>query len=269
MLSDPRTRSGFLSWSHRWLLWSFTWRELTSRYAGSVAGAAWAIAHPLALLGVYAFVFTAVMRIQLPTEISGVAYVTFLAVTLWPWLMFTEALVRGSGAIRSNEGLVRKVAFPHRLLVYAAVFSSFAVHMVGYLVVLATLRAMGEPLALARAPAAGVVLAALLVGTLGVAAFLAAVQTLLRDIEHVISVVIMLLFYATPVLYPTSLVPEAVRPWFAANPLTYVAERLREILLSGSGLVAGDLAMLAVALALFAGGFWVFERLSPHFEDFL
>lgn len=269
MLSDPRTRSAILSWSHRWLLWSFTRREVSSRYAGSMAGASWAVAHPLALLAVYAFVFTAVFRVQLPAEVSRVGYVTFLAVTLWPWLMFSDALLRGSGSIRQNEGLVRKVAFPHRLLVYAAVFSSFAVHMVGYVAVLVTLRLMGEPLALSGAPAAAVVLLALLVGTLGFAAFMAALQTLLRDVEHVISVLMMLLFYATPVLYPSSLIPEAVRPWFAANPLTHVLERLREILIAGSPLGAGDAVMLAIAVALFAGGLWVFERLSPYFEDFL
>jgi lipopolysaccharide transport system permease protein len=269
MLSAPRTRSPFAAWTHRWLLWSFTSREVTSRYAGSVAGFIWAVAHPLALLAVYAFVFTAVFRVKLPLEVGTSSYVAFLAVILWPWLMFVDGLVRGAGAIRANEGLVRKVAFPHRLLIYSAVFSSFAVHAVGYVSVIAVLRFLGEPIALSKAPAALALIAILMIATIGIAAFLAAVQTLLRDIEHVISVLTMLLFYATPILYPASLVPPGVRPWLEANPLSRLVERLREVLLNNSGLVPGDLWMLLVAVAIFFAGLWVFERLSPHFEDFL
>ena len=91
----------------------------------------------------------------------------------------------------------------------------------------------------------------------------------MRDVAQVLGVVLMLVFYATPVLYPVALVPERMRPWLQANPLTTVAERLREILLGNSGLAWTDLAMALAALAIFAAGSWVFERLSPFFEDFL
>jgi homopolymeric O-antigen transport system permease protein len=269
MLSDARIRAGAAPWSRAWLLWSFTRREVLNRYAGSMAGLAWAIAHPLALLAVYAFVFTAVFRVSLPAGAGKASYLTFVAVSLWPWLMFSDGALRGMAAIRANEGLIRKVAFPHRLLVFAAVGSSFAIHVIGYAAVLVALRLLGQPIALRGAPAALVLLVALMVGTVGVAAFLAAIQTLLRDVEHVIPVVMMLLFYATPVLYPVSLVPERFRPWLEANPLTQVFERLHEVLLNGSGLVASDGWIFLAAFALLAAGLWVFERLSPFFEDFL
>lgn len=256
-------------WRHRWLLWAFTRREIADRYTGSLAGAAWALAHPLALLAIYAFVFTAVFRVQLPPTVSGAGYTAFVAVTLWPWLMVSDALLRGSGAVQANAALVRKVAFPHRLVVYASVLATFMVHLVGYVLVIAVLRALGEPIAITALPAAICILAALLLGTLGCAVFLAATQVLVRDVSQVLGVVLMLLFYATPVLYPVALVPEKIRPWLVANPLVPVFERLREILLSNSGLRWADLAILAVALVLFAAGTWVFERLSPFFEDFL
>ncbi len=111
-------------WRHRWLLWSFTRREVLNRYAGSAAGLAWALAHPLALLAVYAFVFTGVFRIKLPPEAGAAGYTAFVAVTLWPWLMFADGLQRGMASVQANAGLIRKVAFPHRFLVYASVFGA-------------------------------------------------------------------------------------------------------------------------------------------------
>ena len=270
MMQHARTAGAILfPWSHRWLLWSFTRREILDRYTGSIAGAAWALAHPLALLAIYAFVFTTVFRVQLPPSSSSVSYTAFVAITLWPWLMFSDGVQRGMGAIQANASLIRKVAFPHRLVVFANVISSFAVHALGFAVVLLTLRFLGEPLSLARAPGAAFVLMTLLIGTLGVAALLAAVQVLVRDVSQLVGVLLTLLFYATPVLYPVSLVPERMRPWLRANPLTPLLERMREILINGSALVPADLWMLVVAVAIFAAGLWVFERLSPFFEDFL
>ena len=270
MMQHARTAGAILfPWSHRWLLWSFTRREILDRYTGSLGGFAWALAHPLALLAIYALVFTTVFRVQLPPGTVTVSYTAFVAVTLWPWLMFADGVTRGMGAIQGNAALIRKVAFPHRLVVFANVISSFAIHAIGYAAVLATLRALGEPLALSRVLAVGYLIFCLLVGTLGVAAFLAAVQVLVRDVSQLVGVLLALLFYATPILYPVSLVPEGMRPWLRGNPLTPLLERLREVLINNAPLVPGDLLILVAALLVFAAGLWVFERLSPFFEDFL
>lgn len=256
-------------WRHRWLLWSFTRREVLNRYAGSTAGLLWALAHPLALLGVYAFVFTGVFRIKLPPEAGASGYTAFVAVTLWPWLMFSDGLQRGMASVQANAGLIRKVAFPHQLVVHAAVLATFAVHAAGYVVVLLVLRATGEPVSLSGLPWAFVLIALLAVGTTGLAAAFATLQTLLRDVEQVVAVAMTLLFYATPILYPASLVPAALRPVIDANPLAWIASRLREVLLSGSGPAPADLAIALGCAAALAAGLALFNRVSPYFEDFL
>ena len=79
----------------------------------------------------------------------------------------------------------------------------------------------------------------------------------------------MVLFYASPILYPASLIPKDFEAWVRYNPFAWFSERMREILLQGSGLVAGDFAWTAVCVAVFAAGLWFFNRLSPSFEDFL
>lgn len=257
------------AYANRWLLASFLRRELETRYAGSVSGAAWALLHPLALLAVYAFIFTNVFRVQLPPDAGGASYTAFAAVVLWPWIMFSEGVTRGMEAVQANAGLIRKVAFPHVLLVYAAVLSSFAVHAVGFVAVLVVLAALGEPVHLARAPLVLAFLLPLAVTAVGVGAALAALQTLLKDVGQVVSIGLTVVFYATPILYPLALVPESLRGWMVANPLTGMAERMREVLLMGTGLQASDLWLWAIALVVWWVGLKFFERLSPHFEDFL
>jgi lipopolysaccharide transport system permease protein len=103
----------------------------------------------------------------------------------------------------------------------------------------------------------------------GVAAILGALQTVLRDVEHGVASLLVFLFYATPILYPLALVPEWLRGWVRVSPFAYFSERLREILLLGSGPVPGDAVAALAAVGVLLAGLWFFERLSPHFEDFL
>jgi ABC-type polysaccharide/polyol phosphate export permease len=173
------------------------------------------------------------------------------------------------GSIASNGGLIRKVAFPHRLLVYSSVLAACAIQLVGFVAVLIALRAMGEPIRLAALPAALLLLVPYMLLATGIGAVLAALQTLLRDVEHAVQVVLTVLFYASPILYPGSLIPAAFEAWVRYNPFAWFSERLREILLLGSGLVLGDLWWTLACAAAFGGGIWFFNRLSPSFEDFL
>lgn len=252
-----------------WLLYSFTRREVLNRYAGSVSGLAWTLVHPLAQLAIYAFVFSQVFRVSVPPGYGTAGYTAFVAIALWPWIMFSDGLQRGMGSIAANAGLIRKVAFPHRLVVYAAVLANFAVHLVGFLAVLVVLRVAGEPIRLLALPAALVLLIPYFLLAVGLGAFLAALQTLLRDVEHGLGVVLTIAFYATPILYPATLVPAAIRPYLGANPLAYLSDRLREVLLQGSWLTGTDLLVGLACALVCAAGLWFFNRLSPHFEDFL
>ncbi|HEY1461249.1 MAG TPA: ABC transporter permease [Casimicrobiaceae bacterium] len=251
----------------RALFANFLRREIRSRYLGSYSGMAWALLHPLALLAVYGFVFTTVFRTG---AMDGRAFLPFVAVALWPWLAAQEALQRGTLAIGAHAGLIRKVAFPHELVVYAAVAATLLLQFAGYVAVLIALRLMGETVHFSGLLIAIPLWILMAIAVAGLALALAALQVFIRDVEHVLVPVLMILMYLTPILYPLTLVPEQMRPWVAANPFGYLVTRLREALLDGSLAVSGgDLLALAIACAIFVGGRWVFTRLSPHFEDFV
>jgi homopolymeric O-antigen transport system permease protein len=251
----------------RALFRNFYRRELKTRYLGSLSGAAWALVHPLALLAVYHFVFTSVFR---TTGFAGQSFLAFVAVALWPWLAAQEALQRGTVSLGSYSGLIRKVAFPHELVVYASVAATLTLQFAGYVAVLLVLYAFGEPLHLTGLLIAVPMWIVLAVAVTGLALALSSLQVFIRDVEHVLMPVLMILMYLTPILYPLTLVPAELRPWVAANPFGWLVGRLREALLDGHfGLQIDDILAVVVALLLFAGGRWMFRRLSPHFEDFL
>ncbi len=245
----------------------FFLREVRGRYLGTSTGLAWALLHPIALLGVYWFVFTTVFRAG---NLGSKSFIAFVAVALWPWLAAQEALSRATVSLSSYAGLIRKAAFPQEAIVYASVSATLVLHVVGYILVLVVLKLLGEPLQLEGLVIALPLWLVLIVGITGVALALAALQVFMRDVEHVLVPLLMIGMYLTPILYPLTLVPESVRPWVAANPFSWVVTRMRDALLDGRiAFVPGDAVAVAVALALFAAGLAMFRRLAPHFEDFL
>ena len=251
----------------RVLLANFFKRELATRYLGSSTGLAWALLHPLILLGVYHFVFTTIFRAG---NFGGKSFLLFVAVALWPWLAAQEGLQRATVSLAHYAGLIRKVAFPHELVIYASIAATLVLQFAGYLAVLVVLAAFGEQVHFEGLLVVVPLWLVLAIAMTGLALFLAALQVFIRDVEHVLMPVLMILMYLTPILYPLTLVPDRVRPWVAANPFGWLVERLRDALLDGRLAPRwGDAVALAVAVALFFAGRWVFRRLSPHFEDFL
>jgi ABC-type polysaccharide/polyol phosphate export permease len=130
--------------------------------------------------------------------------------------------------------------------------------------------AFGEPVRFEGLLLAVPIWIVLALAVTGVALALSALQVFVRDVAQVLSPVLIILMYLTPILYPLSLVPAGVRPWVAANPFGWLVDRLRDALLDGRlALRWSDAVAVAGALALFWSGRWVFRRLSPHFEDFV
>lgn len=255
-------------WQHRGLLLALATRDIQNRYAGSVAGALWALLNPLAMLAIYAVVFEYVFRVRVPNLATDQPFVLFVALALWPWLAFQEAVARGTLAVQNNAALVKKVAFPHELLVYSAVAASFAVHMSGFMAVLAALRMLGFAIHFWAWPVVLISLLSLLLLATAIALLLGALQVFVRDVEQVLTQVMSVLFYATPILYPMSLVPAWLASAMQWNPLVHVLETIRNALLHTADPAwawVGIMVLATVAVFYLARRF--FLKLAPHFED--
>lgn len=219
------------------------------------------------MLAVYHFVFTSVFRVG---AVGQGSFLAFVAVALWPWLAAQEALSRATTSLQNYAGLIGKAAFPREIVVYASVAATFALHFAGYVVVLLLLAALGEPLHLAGLAVAVPVWLVLMAAATGVGLVLASLQVYVRDVEHVLAPLLMILMYLTPILYPLHLVPAGVRAWAEANPFAWIVARLREALLDGRlALQWSDALAALAAAALFALGLAFFRRLAVRFEDFV
>lgn len=253
--------------SHWRLLGEFFRREISSRYVGSIGGGAWALVQPLLLLAIYSFVFRVIFGVRFP-ELEQHSFTTFVACALWPWMAFQEGLQRATHAIAGNASLIKKVAFPRELLIYASITATFAIHLTGFVVVLGGLAVVGEPLHPGGLPVVIVGWLTLFVLTCGLAMLTAALQVFLKDVEHVLGPLLMVLFYATPILYPLSRVPDSWAALMRLNPLAHVLEPMREALMAGTAGIASTVVVFGFALTLAWACRWIFDRLSPHFEDF-
>ena len=243
-------------------------RDIQNRYAGSVAGLLWGLLHPMALLGIYAVVFEYVFRAQVPGLAPDQPYLLFVASTLWPWLAVQEAITRGTMAVQNHGALVKKVAFPHELVVYSAVVSSFLVQLFGYAIVLLTLKLWGFGVYIMHLPTVLFEVAVLAVASSAVALVMGALQVFVRDVEHLLTQLLGILFYATPILYAM----ESVPPWLSSvmqwNPLLHYLDPIRNALLKNEGVnLIYAAIMLGATILVFYGARKFFLRLSPYFED--
>lgn len=254
-------------WKHRWLFLGFVKRELKSRYQGSIGGLIWVLMHPVILLAVYAVVFQSIFKVKF-SDLQGHDFIVFLAVVLWPWMAFQEGLLRGTQAVLQNAALVKKVQFPHELLVYAAVVAAFTIQFGGYIVVITLLQALGYGLAWSSLAWVVVLSGILFCVTIGLSLALCAIQVYLKDVEQVLSQVLMLLFYLTPILYPVTLLPENLQQILFLNFLSHIFGAIRNAWLYG--MAPGYwtvLALIAISAASVTLGRRLFLKMSPYFED--
>ncbi len=250
----------------RFLLEELITRDLKARYAGSLLGFVWAFATPLWQLGLYSIVFSLILRMPLTGE-ATTSFPAFLFAGLLPWLAISEGISRATTTVVENANLVKKHAFPAELLVVSVTLSAFA-HAGIALGLFIAVRAFGATVVWLQFPTLLLAIVLQLAITLGLGWMLATVYVYLRDVQHGLGLVLSALFYLTPIIYPIALVPDPFRAPVEANPLSTIVASYRAFLLGSRPPGGWQLLVLAVAaVAIFAGGLFLFRRSAKSFAD--
>ena len=248
----------------RGLLATLTVRELKARYRGSVLGFFWSLLNPLLLLAVYSTVFGWILVPRLGAGVEP--YALFLITGLFPWIWFSSSLLEGSSSLLTNAGLIRKAVFPAELLPIVAVAANLVHLLLALPVAGAALlagRLLGHPVAGWGTLALPAVILVQLPLVAGLALGLAALTAHFKDMRDLLSNLLTLLFFATPIIYPLEAVPaDWMRAVVRANPLTPYTLAYQDVLFRGT-LPEGSLwlQMAAVSLVGWLAGSWLFGRL--------
>jgi lipopolysaccharide transport system permease protein len=250
-------------WRARELLYFLIWRDVKVRYKQTLLGAAWAILQPLLTMVVFSIFFGKLAR--MPSD--GVPYPLFAYVGLVPWTFFANGLILSSGSLVSNQTLLRKVYFPRLVIPISAVASGLIDFGIAFVVLLGLAARYGVTPTSHMLWLPALVLLAL-VTALGVGLWFSALNVLYRDIQYVVPFLVQVWLYATPIVYPSSLVPERWRTLYALNPMVGVVEGFRWALL-GTGTAPGPMILVsaAAALVLMIGGLFFFRRMEKSFSD--
>lgn len=250
-------------WHHRELAFFLAWRDVKVRYKQTVLGAAWAVLQPLLAMLVFSIFFGRLGRMD---QLSPLPYPLVVYAALLPWQFFSTCVNQASQSLISSANLISKVYFP-RLLVPLATLGVGLVDFVVSSVLLVGLMIRYQVTPPAEVILIPVLALALLLVTLGVGAFLAALAVAYRDIRYVVPFMIQLWMFACPVPYPLSIVPEQWRWAYSLNPVAGIIGGFRACLL-GEPL---DLVSLGVSLTmsvlLFLGGIVYFRKVERRFAD--
>ena len=250
-------------WRYRELLYFLVWRDIRIRYTQTSLGIIWALLKPVSITFVFSIFLGSLA--QVPSD--GLPYPLFAYCALLPWQLFSQALVGSCNSLVANQNLLTKVYFPRLLIPLSAIVSGIldfliaSVVLVGMMVyyrIVPTSQLCVFPLFIVLA----------IVAALGAGLWFSALNVRYRDVGHAVPFVMQIWLFATPVVYPSSLVPESWRHWIGLNPMTSVVEGFRWAILGVEGIHAFTIVLsVIVASIVLASGLYYFRRMERTFAD--
>jgi lipopolysaccharide transport system permease protein len=250
-------------WEYRELLSFLAWRDVRVRYEQTALGPVWALLKPLSLVFVFSVVFG--WLVQMPSD--GLPYPLFSLCAVLPWQLFSQTLTAASHSLVINQNLLTKVYLPRLVIPLSTMMSGLAdfvvamgalLGLMAYFQVVPTRSALIIPFFMILACAT----------SLGVGLWCSALNVRYRDVGHALPFLTQLWFFATPIAYPSSLVPEALRNWYGLNPMVSVVEGFRWSLLGTNSLsMTMLLTSVLISMVVLCTGLVYFKRVEQTFAD--
>lgn len=251
-------------WSYRELLGFLAWRDVKIRYKQTALGAVWAILQPLLAMVVFSVFFGRFAGLENRT--GGAPYPIYVYAGLLPWTFFANAINAGSSSLVGSANLITKVYFPRLIVPLSAVGAGLVDLGISFLVLLGLMAYYGTALSV-QLLLVPLLLAGTLLAATGMGSLLAALTVSYRDFRYVVPFMIQLWMFATPVIYPSSLVPERWRTLLALNPMAGLIDGFRAAFLGGPVDGAHVAISLGVAVLLFLAGTLYFQKVERGFAD--
>ena len=248
-------------YNYRELLKSNVKKEIRGKYKGSFLGVLWSFINPLLQVAVYAIVFPYIMRVQTDN------YLIYLIIGIIPWTFFTTVINQGMITVRMNAGIIKKVYFPREILPISVALSGLINFLISCIIIVlfCIFGGVGITWHIIFLPLIAILQFIL---TLGIVFALSAINIYIKDTEYIVTFLINMLFYATPILYEASLFPEKIRWILYLNPMTQVVEAYRNIFLYHQLPDLGGLIYLFfIAFVLFFLGLLIFRKLEKGFAE--
>jgi len=261
-------RTGFRSlWSNRHLLALMVKRDCIGKYKGSLLGMLWPLINPLGHLLLYTFLFCVVLKVRLGGNGSMSNFALYLMAGLLPWGAFSEAISRSSTIILENPNLVKRVVFPLQILPPIAVISALVTEAMAFVILLAGVLIFQHylPVTVIYLP---LILISQVLLTAGISWFVGSLSVYIRDISHVMALLLSAWMYATPIVYPASALPKKIDFILWINPMAGIVMDYRRVMLEG---LAPDWAhyasYTAIAFVVCIIGFKFFQGTQKSFAD--
>lgn len=252
-----------------YMIRSMVIRDMRKRYVGSLLGIFWSVIQPLTQLLIYYFIFSVVFKMRLGAEYGGTHFAVWMIAGLLPWLLFAEVMNRSPGSVLEQSNLIKKMVFPSEILPIVTLSAAIISHLIGMTILIVLLLALGGSISL-KIFLIIPYLIALGIFALGISWLLASLNVFLRDIGQVISVVINIWFFLTPIVYTRERVPAVVQKVFLLNPMLHIVEGYRVALLGKTEMdIAGFSYVLLIGTIILIIGALTFRRLKPIFADVL
>ncbi len=245
------------------LIWAWTGRTVRGRYQQSVLGWLWALVQPAASAAMFTLIFTRFV----PIDTGGTPYVVFSYAALVPWTFFSASLTDMASALVFNMDLVTKIYFPREALPIAAMLARLLDFGIASLLLIVLLIVFPVPLFPPGWLTFPLIFLVQLTLIVGLGLIMAAVNVFFRDVQPLLVLGLQLWFYASPIIYPVSLVPERWRPYYFLNPMAGVLQAYRDVLIEGR--LPGNylLTSAVLSLVILVFGYWFFKRLEFQFAD--
>lgn len=249
--------------SHRPLLYAWIVRTIRARYKQSLLGGLWAIVQPTVATLIFSIVFTYFV----PIDTGGIPYVLFSYVAMAPWTFFTTALMDMVESLVINMNLVGKIYFPREILPLAALFARLLDFGIAVLLLVGLFLYFRVGIDVRMLVFLPGVLATQMALSLGLGLIGAALNVFYRDVKHIVTLVIQIWLYASPIIYPVTSVPEWLRPYYFINPMAGILESYRDILLRQQPPGSYLFGAIACAAILLLVGYRFFKRVEFQFAD--